>query len=162
MFVIGPPRLRTCYHKTQCTLTTPIRNRLFTLVDFHPHQLHESFFVLMTHCRWVSVVVRQTHQHKKKQRATDIPTSFKYSSCYGCSTISQWTHNAIITSLLCQNDVATSFWRNNDVIIASWARGDGCTVWLIWEYSRNCISLMVADGLAWCLFGTRTYVTVVT
>ena len=25
----------------------------------------------------------------------------------------------IITSLLCQNDVATSFWRNNDVIITT-------------------------------------------
>ena len=30
----------------------------------------------------------------------------------------QLAHNAIITSLLRQNDVATSFWRNNDAVIA--------------------------------------------
>ena len=34
----------------------------------------------------------------------------------------QWAHDAIITSLLWQNDVATSFWRNNDVVIAPCAR----------------------------------------
>ena len=32
------------------------------------------------------------------------------------------SHDAMITSLLCQNDVATSFWRNNDVFIASSVR----------------------------------------
>ena len=32
----------------------------------------------------------------------------------------QHTHDAIMTSLLRQNDVATSFWRNNDVIIVSY------------------------------------------
>ena len=39
----------------------------------------------------------------------------------GCNTTesSQRTHDAMITSLLRQNDVATSFWRNNDVIITS-------------------------------------------
>ena len=35
------------------------------------------------------------------------------------STETQRTHDVMITSLLCQNDVATSFWRNNDVIITS-------------------------------------------
>ena len=30
-----------------------------------------------------------------------------------------YIHNAIITTLLRQNDVTTSFWRNNDVIITS-------------------------------------------
>ena len=34
----------------------------------------------------------------------------------------QWTRDAIITSLLRQNDVAASFWRNNGVIIASCVR----------------------------------------
>ena len=34
---------------------------------------------------------------------------------------SQRTHDAIMTSLLRQNNVATSFWRNNDVVIASCA-----------------------------------------
>ena len=29
------------------------------------------------------------------------------------------THDAIITSLLRQNDIVTSFWRNDDFIIAS-------------------------------------------
>ena len=35
------------------------------------------------------------------------------------STTPQRTRDAIITSLLSQNDVATSFWRYNDVIITS-------------------------------------------
>ena len=38
---------------------------------------------------------------------------------------SQWTHDVIIPSLLCQNYVTTSFWRNNDVIVTScvhWGR----------------------------------------
>ena len=35
---------------------------------------------------------------------------------------SQWTHDAIMTSLWRQNDVVTSFWRHDDVIIASCAR----------------------------------------
>ena len=41
---------------------------------------------------------------------------------------SQRTHDAKITSLWRQNNVATSFWRHNDVIIASCARWDelGC------------------------------------
>ena len=39
------------------------------------------------------------------------------------------THNAIITLLLHQNDVATSFWRNNDVIIASY---------ICWVYPMHC------------------------
>ena len=34
----------------------------------------------------------------------------------------QRTYDAIITSLLRQNDVAASFWRNNDVIIAARVR----------------------------------------
>ena len=42
--------------------------------------------------------------------------------CFAATVIfipaSQRTHDAMITSLLRQNDVATSFWRNNDVIIA--------------------------------------------
>ena len=41
---------------------------------------------------------------------------------YEQKTDTQWAHDAIITSLLRQNDVATSFWRKNDVIIASCAR----------------------------------------
>ena len=38
--------------------------------------------------------------------------------------ITQWAgaHDAMITSLWCQNDVATSFWRHNDVVIASCVR----------------------------------------
>ena len=36
----------------------------------------------------------------------------------------QRTRDAIIASLLRQNDVATSFWRNNDVIIARCVRWD--------------------------------------
>ena len=39
-------------------------------------------------------------------------------------TASQRTRDAIMTSLLRQNDVATSFWRNNDVIIVSRVRWD--------------------------------------
>ena len=44
------------------------------------------------------------------------------------------THNAIITSLLRQNDVATSFWRNNDVIIAT------CVNWVsfTWCHCHRC------------------------
>ena len=41
----------------------------------------------------------------------------------------QRAHDAIITPLWRQNDVATSFWRNNDVIIAScvrWAEMGHC------------------------------------
>ena len=38
------------------------------------------------------------------------------------NTETQRTHDAIITVLLRQNDVATSFWRNNDIIIASCVR----------------------------------------
>ena len=34
-------------------------------------------------------------------------------------TISQRTYDAIITSLLGQNDATTSFWRNDAVIIAA-------------------------------------------
>ena len=42
--------------------------------------------------------------------------------------VPQWTRDAIITSLLRQNDIATSFWRYNDVIITS------CVRWiLIWS-----------------------------
>ena len=44
----------------------------------------------------------------------------------------QRTHDAIITSLLRQNDVATSFWRNNDVIIASRVRWEPRTGMVIW------------------------------
>ena len=40
----------------------------------------------------------------------------------GLLVTAQRTHDAIITLLLCQNDVAASFWRNNDVIIASCVR----------------------------------------
>ena len=43
----------------------------------------------------------------------------------------QWTHDAMITTLLRQNDVATSFWRNNDVIIASHVRWGAMAV--IWK-----------------------------
>ena len=39
-------------------------------------------------------------------------------------SLSQWTHDAIITSLIRQNDVSMSFWRNNDVIIASCVHRD--------------------------------------
>ena len=46
-------------------------------------------------------------------------------------TSSQWTRDAIITSLLRYNDVATSFWRNSGVIIASWFR---------WEVSADAIT----------------------
>ena len=38
--------------------------------------------------------------------------------------ISQWAHDAMKTSLLCQNDVATSFWRTNDVVNAPYASWD--------------------------------------
>ena len=37
-------------------------------------------------------------------------------TCLILPRIIQRTRDAIITSLLCQHDVATSFWRNNDVI----------------------------------------------
>ena len=40
------------------------------------------------------------------------------------NTVTQWTHIAIITSLLRQNDITTSFWCNSDVIIVSCVRWD--------------------------------------
>ena len=40
-------------------------------------------------------------------------------------TITQWTHNAIITSLLHRNDATTSFWLDNNVSIASHVRWEG-------------------------------------
>ena len=40
----------------------------------------------------------------------------------------QRAHDAIMISLLPQNDVATSFWRNNDVVIASCARWVVCII----------------------------------
>ena len=43
-------------------------------------------------------------------------------------SLPQRTRDAIITSLLRQNDVVTSFWRNNDVIIASC---DPLGLWLV-------------------------------
>ena len=59
-------------------------------------------------------------------------------------TVTQWAHNAITTSLLCQNDVATSFRRNNDVIIAScvrWARAIGPWGVVPLGYSRQTIGV---------------------
>ena len=52
-----------------------------------------------------------------------------WTSCWTNSRIpgdtaseNQRTHDAIMMSLLHQNDVATSFWRNNDVVISSCVR----------------------------------------
>ena len=43
--------------------------------------------------------------------------------------ISQWTYDAITTSLWRQNDVTTSCWRHNDIIISSVGDGaDACLV----------------------------------
>ena len=55
---------------------------------------------------------------------------------------SQWTRDAIIASVLRQNNVATSFWPHNDVIIASCVLWEGCffnTVVIMWlpQYQRS-------------------------
>ena len=42
--------------------------------------------------------------------------------------ISQWTYDAITTSLWRQNDVTTSCWRHNDIIISS--VGDGADAYM--------------------------------
>ena len=63
----------------------------------------------------------------------------------------QRPHDAIITPLLRQNDVATSFWRNNNVVIASCARWGMCvfqraTQWLwmkLWNWT--CLRTQMHD-----------------
>ena len=55
---------------------------------------------------------------------------------------SQWTRDAIIASVLHQNNVAISFWPNNDVIIAPCVLWEGCffnTVVIMWlpQYQRS-------------------------
>ena len=42
----------------------------------------------------------------------------------GIGSTTPWAHDAIITLLLHQNDVATSFWRNTNVIITSCQLGN--------------------------------------
>ena len=80
---------------------------------------------------------------------------------------SQRTHDAKITSLWHQNDVATSFWRHNDVIIASCARWAGtCNilpqpqkVWRLWLVATTLTSrcdLQHLSGRSGPLFTKRT------
>ena len=45
----------------------------------------------------------------------------------------QWTHGAMITSSLCQNDIADLFWCNDTVLIMSHVR------WVIYGYWLSCI-----------------------
>ena len=66
------------------------------------------------------------------------PKPFSIQDC----NITQRTSDAIITSLLCQNDVAMSFWHNNNVIITS------CVLWAVttrWRYHSRALNHQVVS-----------------
>ena len=70
---------------------------------------------------------------EEKCTFTMVSWFYRWAKCPGSTKcpgrtlhiVPQRTHDAIITPLLRQNDVATSFWRNNDVIVASRVRRSG-------------------------------------
>ena len=86
------------------------------------------------------------------------------------SPLSRWIHGAIITSLLCQNDVATSSCRNNEVIItpcAHWVCDvySGQTIMFHWKYSISplhssyCLPLIIRWRI--CVLSETSYAFIV-
>ena len=72
-----------------------------------------------------------------------IPPMDRYTS------LTQRTHDVIITALLRRNDVATSFWRNKDVVITSCARR---------VPSHTCqVTLDISGGPIESQWGSRKY-----
>ena len=86
--------------------SSPIVCRSARLPGFQPADITMWYVYLLVW--WYMDFTRNFHQSLKHIKRT------RWSS--------QRTHDAIITSLLRQNDVATSFWHNNDVVIASFVR----------------------------------------
>ena len=71
------------------------------------------------------LLFRRIFDLSNQQPLTTRECFFYHSACKDAQpNSSQRAHDAIITSLWRQNDVATLFWRHNDVIFASCARWD--------------------------------------
>ena len=71
--------------------------------------------------RPVWLKIRRATSKKQKNKTTTIkhlPLLYPFKGCalFRSHLWIEWAHDALITSLLRQNEVATSFWRHNDVI----------------------------------------------